>query len=375
MLDEITTVLGGFPKYPPHTIQRLAELVLAPRQHYRSLAAYLHAVERVVHVTSGSNIYPLPPAIPDMSAMTLLSNGVSDPNGGPCSSKDPAQSVSWSNPATTAASTLGTDEALGGALLTPIPWLTRRPSPGEQLSPTGSTHAEVRTESTETIDGPNGMGSIETVSISINGIPSTGSGIIIGGGSSQRGVTQGELLRQEQRAGVVPVSQLARQAAESQRSAAAAAAASAAPETESTEDEEEEEEVPHARGPEEIGVDDLGPQGDGAPASYVTGTSSTVAADQESVMQDIDVEAAVGRKAEPTEREEEQAAEKSDDETSETGSKRAANEELEDGLASKKVKDENEEVGTKDGSEDAAEKVDEEDTESPDAAGSAAAGS
>ncbi len=56
---------------------------------------------------------------------------------------------------------------------------------------------QMETESTETIDGPNGMGRIETVSVSItNGVPTLS--------TVNRGITQGELLRQEQRAGVVP---------------------------------------------------------------------------------------------------------------------------------------------------------------------------
>ncbi|OTA91152.1 hypothetical protein M434DRAFT_353897 [Hypoxylon sp. CO27-5] len=220
MLTEITSTLTStFPKYPPHTLQRLSELVIAPKHHYRTLPNYLHALDRVVHVTSGLNIYPLPPAIPDMKTASLLSNGVSDILATPSP---------WATP--------GSDEALGGALLTPIPWLQPNhhgiggPSsalgtPG-QRSPNGGgsgvvghsqnsssssssssgagpameLEGEVRTESTETIDGPNGVGSIETVSVSVNGIPSMGARGI--------GVTQGELLRQEQRAGVVPVSQL-----------------------------------------------------------------------------------------------------------------------------------------------------------------------
>ncbi len=70
LVSEITTVLtADFPLYPPHTIQRLAEMILWPTRHYRSLPAYLHALDRVVHVTSGANMYPLPPAVADMSSM------------------------------------------------------------------------------------------------------------------------------------------------------------------------------------------------------------------------------------------------------------------------------------------------------------------
>ncbi|KAI0380221.1 hypothetical protein F5Y04DRAFT_257739 [Hypomontagnella monticulosa] len=344
MLAEITsTLISTFPKYPPHTIQRLAELVLVPKQHYRTLPTYLHALDRVVHVTSGLNIYPLPPAVPDIKTASLLSNGITDALAVPSPFATP-----------------GSDEALGGALLTPIPWLQPNhhgiggPSssalgtPG-QRSPNGSRspnsaaasamggnelEGEVRTESTETIDGPNGVGSIETVSVSVNGIPSMGARGI--------GVTQGELLRQEQRAGVVPVSHLvpshhvhsANPHAQVHRRASATptaessmnpgAAAAAAGQASAMEAERKsvsppnadpssapanadnnpspnpdaplgsvagsDEEKPHARGPEEIGPEDMGPQPGGS-----TGSASTTIGGVE--MQGIDVEAAVGRKA------------------------------------------------------------------------------
>src|ERR1700712_3643318 len=112
-LSITSTLQKLFAQKPPHTIQRLSELLLAPKQHYRTLPSYLHALDRVVHVTSGAHTFPLPPAIPDPSSHTILSNGTS--------SVDPL-SVSWSNPANTTGgpSTLGSDESLGGALLTPI---------------------------------------------------------------------------------------------------------------------------------------------------------------------------------------------------------------------------------------------------------------
>ncbi|KAI0895776.1 hypothetical protein F4806DRAFT_69275 [Annulohypoxylon nitens] len=344
MVAEITTTLKNtFPKYPPHTLQRLSELVIAPKHHYRTLPTYLHALDRVVHVTSGLNIYPLPPAIPDMKSGSLLANGLSDALAAPSP---------WATP--------GSDEALGGALLTPIPWLQpnhhgiggpssalstpgqRSPnsagsgpqsSPGPGAMGSNDLEGEVRTESTETIDGPNGVGSIETVSVSVNGIPSIGARGV--------GVTQGELLRQEQRAGVVPVSQLVpshhvhsanphaqvhRRAsasptgeasgAEGDRKSAspptaaevdaAAAASSAAVGGESAGAANpssnpnpvdpdapvgsiagSEEETPHARGPEEIGPEDTGPQPSGSSTSSGAGGVE---------MQGIDIEAAVGRK-------------------------------------------------------------------------------
>lgn len=279
-----------------------------------------------------------------MKSGSLLANGLSDALAAPSP---------WATP--------GSDEALGGALLTPIPWLQpnhhgiggpssalstpgqRSPnsagsgpqnSPGPGAMGSNDLEGEVRTESTETIDGPNGVGSIETVSVSVNGIPSIGARGV--------GVTQGELLRQEQRAGVVPVSQLVpshhvhsanphaqvhRRAsasptgeasgsgAEGDRKSAspptaaevdaAAAASSAAVGSDNAGNANpspnpnpvdpdapvgsiagSEEETPHARGPEEIGPEDTGPQ----PSS----TSSTSGGGVE--MQGIDIEAAVGRK-------------------------------------------------------------------------------
>jgi len=369
LLNEVTSTLAeGFKRYPPHTIQRLAELVLEPKRHYRSLTAYLHALDRVVHVTSGSNIYPLPPAVPDMSQMSLLANGVGGAGG-----QGGGLQIN-----TAAANSLGSDESLGGALLTPIPWLARRPNGGgnedgggseedgsassplsaaaaagsagdqspaqtppplqqqqpvaaaasqqpqpqpqpQSHSPTApppatedatpSTRPQVRTESTETIEGPNGIGSIETVSVSVNGVPSTGAAVL-----ASRGVTQGELLRQEQRAGVVPLSQLVRQAQQQQQQQQQAQAqqaqggSSAADGDTSVAKAEEdgggdaameggEEDVPHARGPSEIDDVDTGPQAGSGGATHLAVGSTSASGQPVVKIQGIDVEAAVGRKA------------------------------------------------------------------------------
>jgi hypothetical protein len=278
----------------------LAELVLTPKHHYKSLPTYLHALDRVVHVTSGLNVYPLPPAVPDISTVSLLSNGVSD-------TLAPSP---WATP--------GSDEALGGALLTPIPWLqhgaqsqaispqsqsqTETTSGSDRSNGSNDTEGELRTESTETIDGPNGMGHIETVTVTLNGVPSMGARGV--------GVTQGELLRQEQRAGVVPVSQLVpsihshHHPASQQHppvragSAAEAGGENAAGDEEAAEVGEgadtvpviDEDEKPHARGPEEIGPEDMGPQRESSTSTNYVGGPGVE-------MQGIDVEAAVGRKA------------------------------------------------------------------------------
>ncbi|KAM0259955.1 hypothetical protein ACHAQJ_003048 [Trichoderma viride] len=317
MVGEIKSHIGSFKSYPPHTIQRIAELILYPRAHYKALSSYLHALDRVAAVTSGTDTYPLPPPIPDMSSIQL--NG-DEPN-------DPAMAVSWSNPT---AAAVGSDEALGGALLTPIPWLTRRSTPPESVSeaPVG---AQIHSEGTETIEGPNGVGSIETVSVSINGVPSMG---------HSRGVTQGELLRQEQRAGIVPVSQLTKShdmSAEGGRSAAS---------DDHPMDDDEEEETPHARGPDEIGVGDTGLQSE---------TTSLVGEDGVE-MQGIDLEAAVGRKhidekdGSSTAEEKSTANETSSERAKSPGaesvsSKREAEDDLEEDVVVKKVKEETSDDG------------------------------
>ncbi|KAJ5779549.1 hypothetical protein N7457_007269 [Penicillium paradoxum] len=103
-----SSINSFFQEKPPHTIQRLAELVLYPTKHYRTLPAYLRAVDRVVSVTSSADIFPFrTPA-----AANAQSNGLVHPgnSSGVYMVPDHAHG-------------LGSDESLGGALLTPIPWL------------------------------------------------------------------------------------------------------------------------------------------------------------------------------------------------------------------------------------------------------------
>ncbi|KFY12858.1 hypothetical protein V492_03626 [Pseudogymnoascus sp. VKM F-4246] len=291
----VDTLNTHFTLHPPHTIQRLSELVLQPKLHYRSLPAYLHAVDRVVHVTSGAHLYPLPAPVPDANGAKILTNGIS-------SGPDP-ESISWGN-TTQVQPNLGSDESLGGALLTPIPWLQSISATNGEAS-ASDMEGEVKTERTETIDGPNGAGSIETVSVSVNGVSSTTLAAVGDGNSNETGlraeggVTQGELLRQEQRAGVVPATQLAHL-------------------QQHPNGDGEEDETPHARGPEEIGMEDMGPQGPGNNLRHG--------------IQGIDVEAAVGRKADASEGDEAE-------EEKPSTPKREADEEIQ--TSSKRVKDEN----------------------------------
>ncbi|KAJ5217275.1 hypothetical protein N7468_010283 [Penicillium chermesinum] len=99
-----------FVEKPPHTIQRFAELILHPKAHYRTLPAYLRAVDRVVAVTSAADVFPFYTP----NSTNVESNGL----------VHPANSAGTYLTPDYAHGGLGSDESLGGALLTPIPWLT-----------------------------------------------------------------------------------------------------------------------------------------------------------------------------------------------------------------------------------------------------------
>lgn len=256
------TLQKTFAQSPPHTIQRFAELVLYPRKHYRFLPPYLAALDRVVSVSSPVSDFPLPQLQLSGAGAGFLTNGDTATNG------------------ITEREGLGSDESLGGALLTPIPWL-RRDNGNTSTVSTSQNEGELRSEGSETIEGPNGAGRIETVSVTINGVPSAaqhrngnGANGDIGEGSAQTedgeaqmtteqalraegAVTQGELLRQEQEAGVVPVAQT-----QSRRplSMNGPGAGGRDPLMQSVEETEKPEEHAHARGPDVIGMEDMGPQ-------------------------------------------------------------------------------------------------------------------
>lgn len=240
---------------PLHTIQRLAELVLQPKRYYQYLPPYLQALNRVVHVSSNTSTFPLPQTnLAQSTTASVLVNGNRD-------------------------SALGSDESLGGALLTPIPWLTRNSpsgSDGERdIQDTAQRLQDQQTvgierelglhpEGSEIVQGPNGAGSVETVSIINGGRSGVSSDATAGAAEdspssvdaelrAEGAVTQGELLRLEQEAGVVPVP--------SRRGIVDGNDLIEVADAEITgESAEESEEVPHARGPEEIGVEDTGPQ-------------------------------------------------------------------------------------------------------------------
>lgn len=121
------------------------------------------------------------------------------------------------------------------------------------------------------VEGPNGAGRIETVNV-VNGVmttvtsqPAAG---LSGGQSTEEilraegAVTQGELLRQEQEAGVVATQPRSLRLSDEEMDEIAAeeAAELDKDESESAAEGTESGERPHARGPEEIGQEDIGPQ-------------------------------------------------------------------------------------------------------------------
>ncbi|KAL4865679.1 hypothetical protein BDV12DRAFT_174114 [Aspergillus spectabilis] len=113
-----STLRSQFTSKPPHTIQRLSELILRPNAHYRTLPAYLRALDRVVSVTSTADIFPLPMQSVAATAQPQANGTL---NG-------------TENAFILTDNTFGSDESLGGALLTPIPWLNNASvsSPGPE---------------------------------------------------------------------------------------------------------------------------------------------------------------------------------------------------------------------------------------------------
>ena len=160
---------------------------------------------------------------------------------------------------------------IGGAELTPIPWLPDAGSPGYGLH--NEHTSDLRRESTSVIDGPNGAGSLETVTVTVNGIPSTMPASQAAQEGLHEGITQGELIRQEQEAGITPVpsgsanSGIPRSMTGASPGAGRTAAASPASpvENDTVQDSaSSEEETVHARGPSVIGMEDMGPQAPGS---------------------------------------------------------------------------------------------------------------
>jgi hypothetical protein len=231
---------NGFKEDPPHTIQRIAELVLRPRREYRYLPPYLQALNRALNVSSSTKAFPLPNTTigPQTGAASLLVNGNVD-------------------------SALGSDESLGGALLTPIPWLTAHSPASEDDRELHDTAHRLQEQhalhSDELPDAPNGLIGEESaidgeehVNVT-NGAELSPTRSLDAQLRSEGAVSQGELLRLEQEAGVVPVPSRAGPEADSITLELADHGILGGLHGDS-------EEAPHARGPEEIGAEDIGPQ-------------------------------------------------------------------------------------------------------------------
>ncbi|KAK7530480.1 hypothetical protein BKA81DRAFT_152933 [Phyllosticta paracitricarpa] len=299
----------NFPDHAPHTLQRLAELVMSPKAHYRFLPPYLRALDRVVSVSSTTTVFPLPQSSVPSSGTTIL-NGVTP------------GSANMSSPSLGSSPNLGSDDSLGGALLTPIPWLRA------ENDRSGNSGSELVSESTEMVDGPNGAGRIETVSV-VNGVLGTTTSAPASASSSSSPtdtasdnppstsntanatttatapdalrdtgpITQGELLRQEQEAGIVTVAAGGASSTSSRPVTRSSGLLSSSQQSHPPDQQQsephaeggqpptvEEAEAPHARGPDVIGMEDMGPQQGGGLA------------------RGIDLEAAVGRPAPHPER-------------------------------------------------------------------------
>ncbi|KAK3615554.1 hypothetical protein LTR56_025213 [Elasticomyces elasticus] len=149
--SSMRTLERDFAHSPPYAIQRLAELVLYPKKYYRYVPAYLCVLDRTVSFTSPYSDFPL-------STLTASGNGGFLANG--------------STTSITEREGLGSDESLGGALLTSIPWLRATGAPLVGGAADESHDGELHSERTETIEGPRCAGSVETVSVTVNGVPS-----------------------------------------------------------------------------------------------------------------------------------------------------------------------------------------------------------
>ncbi|GAB7341948.1 hypothetical protein MBLNU457_g0250t1 [Dothideomycetes sp. NU457] len=265
----------SFKQSPPYTIQRLAELVMYPRRHYRHLPPYLAALDRVVSVSSPLSDFPLP-----QLTVNTTTNGSYLSNGDSTITADREG--------------LASDESLGGALLTPIPWLRKENSLADAVSNAQSLENGYRAEHTEDVNAIaqtlNGSSEDHTPTDEEKANMTTEEVL-----RAEGAVTQGELLRQEQEAGVVPVAQ-----ATTRRSMLSGTPSVARdPIIPSREGEEKPEEHPHARGPDLIGMEDMGPQEGGL-----------------GVSRPLDMEAAVGRRSkspQPPEKEAEKEEAKLED--------------------------------------------------------------
>ena len=189
-LDYIkNTLKANFSQQPPHTIQRFSELILQPTRHYKTLPAYLRALDRVISVSSPASIFPLPHALP--LPASIIDSSL-QANGGPpgVGSGTGGGGILWTSKADppNASGLSEEDASLGGALLTPIPWLKN----GTQGSEASSSPI---------------LNSGDPLNLDTPISSSDNSDFVMVPEREDGAVTQGELIRQEQEAGIVPVTQ------------------------------------------------------------------------------------------------------------------------------------------------------------------------
>ncbi|KAK5074195.1 hypothetical protein LTR64_006660 [Lithohypha guttulata] len=242
--QSLKTLRTSFSEVPPHTIQRLSELALHPTRHYRTLPAWLRALDRVVSVSSGADIFPLSDVPPNIGVSNGILHGPISAEGLsiPGSSNDTRNGYDRDS--------LGSDESLGGALLTPIPWLKDIDSSSGTDSSTLDSSSKVESwqdqspeeemlpvseDITPTADAAQAIAAVAQEQLEEGLIPERAGGA----------VTQGELIRMEQEAGVVPVphEDIGRIG------------------DEGIEIDEQGEHMPHATGPDLIGTIDMGKVG------------------------------------------------------------------------------------------------------------------
>lgn len=188
-------------------------------------------------MSSPADIFPL-------SETPLLVNGVNgDRSGG---------GILWNNNTDARngydRDSLGSDESLGGALLTPIPWLRNG-----MAGSSSDDDIEGGDHSGSSLDTNGILGSDGGLSDGISLIGSQGSADPMVPDREDGGVTQGELMRMEQEAGVVPLTQNLSDTSSRIMG-------------DDGDDEDEDQEpyqdegdnIPHARGPDVVGSVDLG---------------------------------------------------------------------------------------------------------------------
>lgn len=216
VVTNIKTALSSqFVSGAPHTIQRLAELLLYPRKQYRFLPSYLNALDRVVSVSSPADMFPLP-TIDVQSSASFMGGGV--------------VSAPINN--------IGSDESLGGALLTPIPWLREHQVDAHPIHP----------------EKVNGVGH---ELVSDNGVVPQQS--MEENMRDEGAVTQGELLRQEQETSAPPFA--VGSVLNTQHTLVSTSPHGIAARNHADVEIKDDNNQAHARGPERIGLADTGLQG------------------------------------------------------------------------------------------------------------------